>query len=41
MDKPETVMVLMGGWSRERDVSLTSGQAVCEALNQKLYRYPI
>lgn len=35
MNKPETVMVLMGGWSRERDVSLNSGQAVCDALQKK------
>lgn len=37
MNKPETVMVLMGGWSRERDVSLTSGRAVCDALQAKGY----
>ena len=30
-------MVLMGGWSRERDVSLTSGRAVCDALQAKGY----
>lgn len=37
MKTPKTVMVLMGGWSRERGVSLTSGQAVCDALQQKNY----
>ncbi len=37
MNKPQTVMVLMGGWSAERDVSLTSGQAVSQALQEKGY----
>ncbi len=32
------VAVLMGGWSAERDVSLTSGRAVTEALNSLGYR---
>lgn len=37
MDKPQTVLVLMGGWSREREVSLLSGKAVCDALETKGY----
>jgi D-alanine-D-alanine ligase len=32
MDKALHVVVLMGGWSSERDVSLTSGKGVAEAL---------
>ena len=31
------VIVLMGGWSAERDVSLTSGKGVCEALQRQGY----
>jgi D-alanine-D-alanine ligase len=33
MTKPLHVAVLMGGWSAEREVSLTSGRGVAEALN--------
>lgn len=32
------VAVLMGGWSAERDVSLTSGHGVADALERKGYR---
>jgi D-alanine-D-alanine ligase len=32
VNKEMSVVVLMGGWSSERDVSLTSGQGVVEAL---------
>ncbi len=32
------VAVLMGGWSAEREVSLTSGRAVAEALRETAYR---
>ncbi len=32
------VAVLMGGWSAERDVSLASGQAVCEVLRSMGYK---
>ena len=32
MNKDMHVVVLMGGWSAERDVSLTSGKGVVEAL---------
>ncbi len=34
-DKSLHVVVLMGGWSNERDVSLTSGQGVAEALRER------
>jgi D-alanine-D-alanine ligase len=32
MNKDLNVVVLMGGWSSEREVSLTSGRGVAEAL---------
>ena len=32
MNKDQKVVVLMGGWSSEREVSLTSGRGVAEAL---------
>jgi D-alanine-D-alanine ligase len=35
---PLHVVVLMGGWSAEREVSLTSGEAVVKALQSKGYR---
>ena len=35
MDKSIHVVVLMGGWSAEREVSLTSGQGVAEALRSR------
>lgn len=35
MNKDLNVVVLMGGWSSERDVSLTSGQGVVEALRSR------
>jgi D-alanine-D-alanine ligase len=35
MDKALHVVVLMGGWSSERDVSLTSGKGVAEALRER------
>ena len=31
------VVVLAGGWSQEREVSLNSGKAVCAALNPERY----
>ncbi len=33
-----TVAVLLGGWSAEREVSLASGEAVCEALRKMGYK---
>ena len=33
MTKPLHVAVLMGGWSAEREVSLTSGRGVAAALD--------
>lgn len=33
----KTVAVLMGGWSAEREVSLTSGRACAKALRDKGY----
>ena len=39
---PKKVAVLMGGWSGEREVSLTSGQGALKALKEKGYEaYPI
>ena len=35
MDKSVHVVVLMGGWSSEREVSLTSGRGVAEALRTR------
>src|SRR3954470_21292272 len=35
MDKSLNVVVLMGGWSSEREVSLTSGQGVAAALRER------
>jgi D-alanine-D-alanine ligase len=35
MNKGMHVVVLMGGWSAEREVSLTSGRGVAEALRQR------
>ena len=35
MDKSIHVVVLMGGWSSEREVSLTSGRGVAEALRER------
>ena len=35
MDKSIHVVVLMGGWSSEREVSLTSGKGVAEALRER------
>src|SRR3954453_7849157 len=35
MDKSIHVVVLMGGWSAEREVSLTSGKGVAEALRER------
>jgi D-alanine-D-alanine ligase len=35
MDKSPHVVVLMGGWSSEREVSLTSGKGVAEALRER------
>ena len=35
MDKDLHVVVLMGGWSAEREVSLTSGTGVAEALRER------
>jgi D-alanine-D-alanine ligase len=35
MDKSLLVVVLMGGWSSEREVSLTSGRGVAEALRTR------
>src|SRR5919112_5023362 len=34
-DKSLHVVVLMGGWSSEREVSLTSGKGVAEALRER------
>ena len=38
MTAPLHVAVLMGGWSAEREVSLTSGNGVADALERKGYR---
>jgi D-alanine-D-alanine ligase len=38
MAPPKHVAVLMGGWSAEREISLRSGKACAEALEQKGYR---
>jgi D-alanine-D-alanine ligase len=38
MAKAKHVAVLMGGWSAERDVSVNSGRACAEALEQQGYR---
>src|SRR6476659_7212450 len=35
MNKQIHVVVLMGGWSKERDVSLTSGKGVADALRER------
>ena len=35
--KKTKVVVLAGGWSEERDVSLESGKAVCDALDKNRY----
>jgi D-alanine-D-alanine ligase len=35
MDRSLHIVVLMGGWSSERDVSLTSGRGVAEALRDR------
>ena len=35
MNRDIHVVVLMGGWSSERDVSLTSGKGVAEALRER------
>ena len=35
MNKDVRVVVLMGGWSSEREVSLTSGRGVAEALRER------
>src|SRR5688572_24211476 len=35
MDKGLHVVVLMGGWSSEREVSLTSGRGVAQALRER------
>ena len=35
MNKNIHVVVLMGGWSSEREVSLSSGQGVAEALRER------
>ena len=35
MNKDLHVVVLMGGWSAEREVSLTSGEGVAEALRER------
>ena len=35
MNKDIHVVVLMGGWSSEREVSLTSGRGVAEALRTR------
>ncbi len=35
---PLHIVVLMGGWSAEREVSLTSGNGVADALERKSYR---
>ena len=35
MDRSIHVVVLMGGWSSEREVSLTSGRGVAEALRER------
>ena len=35
MDKFLHVVVLMGGWSSEREVSLTSGKGVADALRSR------
>ena len=38
MTKPLHIAVLMGGWSAERDVSLTSGSGVADALESLGHR---
>jgi D-alanine-D-alanine ligase len=37
MNKDLHIVVLMGGWSNEREVSLTSGRGVAEALRERGY----
>jgi D-alanine-D-alanine ligase len=39
MNKELHVVVLMGGWSAEREVSLTSGKGVADALRQRGWRH--
>jgi D-alanine-D-alanine ligase len=39
MDKSIHVVVLMGGWSSEREVSLTSGRGVAEALRTRGWQH--
>src|SRR6516162_786026 len=36
--KPKHIVVLMGGWSAEREVSLRSGKACADALERSGYR---
>ncbi|HEX2215294.1 MAG TPA: D-alanine--D-alanine ligase, partial [Xanthobacteraceae bacterium] len=36
--RPKHVAVLMGGWSAEREVSLSSGKACAQAIEQRGYR---
>ena len=38
MTTPKHVAVLMGGWSAEREVSLSTGKACCQALEGEGYR---
>jgi D-alanine-D-alanine ligase len=35
MNRDNHVVVLMGGWSKERDVSLTSGRGIADALRER------
>src|SRR4029078_8479424 len=37
MDKSIHVVVLMGGWSKEREVSLTSGAGIAAALRERVW----
>src|SRR5918998_4941160 len=37
-DTMKHVAVLMGGWSAEREVSLNTGKACCQALSEQGYR---
>ena len=38
LDRDLNIVVLMGGWSAERPVSLMSGNGVVEALGEKVRR---
>jgi D-alanine-D-alanine ligase len=41
MKRDLNVVVLMGGWSSEREVSLTSGRGVANALRERGWSNPV